>query len=174
MTSTTHSNTFFAAGQYPGLPEQYRPIIITDHFKAPDNVGHIIRLAANIDALKVLVLTDNPYRKSKINKTAGAAISSVEIHYITQDQLWQYIPEDYILTGLETSQDSQNIFSTQLPAKLAVVLGNEQFGINHQLLQQCNMKVHIPMPGIIKSMNVSHAASVCLFQWYNQHVEKFK
>jgi len=168
----THSNTFFSREHYNEIPENYRPIIVTDHFSTPSNLGNIIRLAANIGALKVIALTNQDLRASKIKKTAGAAHAHIPVEYIETTELKQHIPEDYALIALETCTGSKNLFQFQLPDKMALVLGNEKYGIHPELLQLCKTAIHIPMCGPIKSMNVSHAASVCLFHWYYQTASK--
>ncbi len=165
----THSNTFFSQENYKAIPESYRPIIITDHFSTPSNLGNIIRLAANIGAAKVIALTHQDLRTSKIKKTAGAAHAHIPVEYIETDILLQHIPKDYTLIALETCTGSKNLFQHELPDKMALVLGNEKKGIHSELLHLCKEAIHIPMCGPIKSMNVSHAASVCLFHWYYQN-----
>jgi tRNA G18 (ribose-2'-O)-methylase SpoU len=165
----THSKIFFSKYNVNPLDDSTKPVIITDNFSTPENIGHIIRLAANVGALKVVVLRSENLRKSKIKKTAGTAIDHIPLVFSETDRLQEHIPEDYTFTALETAEGAKNIFNTSLPDKLALVLGNEKYGISDSLLKLCNLKVYIPMPGTVKSMNVTHAASVCLFEWLRQH-----
>jgi len=165
----THSNTFFTNNPQKELNDSIRPIIITDNFSTPENIGHIIRLAANVGTLKVIILGSENMRKSKIKKTAGAAFDHIQLIFSDTERLNELIPNDYSLTALETVNGAKSIFSTKLPDKMALILGNEKYGISNELLNMSRLKVFIPMPGTIRSMNVSHAAAVCLFQWYSQH-----
>lgn len=164
----THSNTFFEQEGYREIPQEYQPIIITDHFSTPTNLGSIIRLAANIGAKKVIAISDQDFRISKVKKTAGAAHGHIQVEYIEENALHNFLPDGYQLVALETCSGSKNIFQEQLPDKMALILGSEKYGIRPELLAKCAKAVHIPMCGPIKSMNVTHAASVCLFQWYYQ------
>jgi len=123
----THSKQFFSRHEIEPLPKHISPIIVADSFSTPSNVGSIIRLGANIGALRVIVINGEHLRESKIKKTAEP-----------------------------------------LPEKMVLVLGNEKFGMSEKILMQCQEIRYIPMPGKIKSMNVSHAASVGLFEWYRQ------
>jgi len=164
----THSKIFFSKTKVDELKEDRKPILITDSFSTPENIGHIIRIAANVGALKVVVLHSENVRRSKIKKTAGTAIDHVQTVFSTTQELQDHIPDGYTLTALETSDGAKNIFTTTLPDKMALVLGNEKSGIREELLKKCRLKVFIPMPGPVKSMNVSHAAAVCVFQWLNQ------
>ena len=166
--TNTHSKIFFSETEVREIPAEQRPIVITDNFSTPENIGHVIRLAANIGALKVIVLGENSLRASKIRKTAGTSFDHIQVEFITTEKLPNHIPEDYTLTALETVSGAENLFFTKLPDKMALILGNEKYGISTELLNMSSKKTFIPMPGPIKSMNVSHAAAVCLFCWMGQ------
>ncbi len=127
-------------------------------------------MAANVGALRVIVLNGEHLRESKIKKTAGAAYSQVEVVFCDLNELNRYIPEDYVLVALETAGEAQSIFEP-LPAKMVLVLGNEKQGMSHEMLRRCQFIRFIPMPGAIKSMNVSHAAGVAIFEWYRQYLK---
>lgn len=162
----THSKYFFDESNTGKLPEGNDVIIITDNFSTPENIGSIIRLAANVNASQVIVVGSEDCRQSKVKKTAGAAIGHVKVSWQTADNL--SIDDGYELVALETVEGAKNIYETELPARMALVLGNEKYGVSQGFLDKCESAIYIPMPGAIKSMNVSHAASVCLFEWYRQ------
>ncbi len=165
----THSKIFFENNTAKELDDSIKPILITDNFSTPENIGHIIRLAANVGALKVIVLGSENMRKSKIKKTAGTAFDHIQLVFSDIKRFEKHIPDDYTLAALETVTGAENIFNTKLPDKMALILGNEKHGISSELLNMSKIKLFIPMPGTIRSMNVSHAAAVCLFQWLSQH-----
>ena len=165
----THSKIFFSKHTDREPAGSIKPILIADNFSTPENIGHLIRLAANVGALKVVVLGSENLRKSKIKKTAGTAIDHIPLVFSTFENLKEQIPDDYTLTVLETAEGAKNIFSTKLPDKMALILGNEKHGVREELLDISRVKIFIPMPGTVKSMNVSHAAAVCLFQWLSGH-----
>jgi len=167
--TNTHSKIFFSENPVKSIEDDIKPILITDNFSTPENIGHIIRLAANIGVLEVIILGSENLRKSKIKKTAGTAIDHINLVFSTYEDFHEHIPDDYILTALETSEGAKNIFTTNLPDKMALILGNEKSGIREELLNACKLKVFIPMPGSVKSMNVSHAAAVCVFKWLYDH-----
>ena len=151
--------------------DEYKPIIITDSFKTPANIGNILRLGTNIGACKIITIENITLKDRKIRKTAGAAFDHIPLITTDLANFQSFIPSDYTLTALETCTGAQNIFQCQLPSKMALVLGNEIRGISPELLTLCQSAIYIPMPGSVKSMNVSHAAAVALFQWLNQHLK---
>jgi len=145
-----------------------RPVIIADNLRTPENMGSVLRLAGNIGAEKVLFINDNKdniVRNWKIKKTASGAEKKVNWKIISQNELLENIPKGYKIVAIETSENSQNIFETELPGKIAFIVGNEVFGINDDLLKLAEIPVFIPVPGQISSLNVTHALSIALFEW---------
>ncbi|PLX11709.1 MAG: TrmH family RNA methyltransferase [Marinilabiliales bacterium] len=167
---TTHSKLLFNNGI---LPENYfPPIIIGYNIKTPENMGNIIRLADNVGCQEVFFITDNKnQRESKIKKTASSSFNSVKWSFCDIMELQSEIPKDYIWIGVETSSDSKNIFSSDLPQKVAVVVGNEINGIDSKILDMCEKIVHIPLVGNNTSMNVSHALAVAIFEWQRRQLK---
>ena len=51
---------------------------------------------------------------------------------------------------------------------IALIIGNENFGISDAVLQQCNVTTHITMYGNNSSMNVVQAAGIALYEITNQ------
>lgn len=146
------------------------PIIIADRLRTPENMGLILRLAGNINALTTLFISEegHKFKKHKIIKTSSGAVTKVNWKIIKQSELIDLIPDDYEIVALETSQDANSIFSVTLPKKIAFIIGNEVTGISHEVLSHANKKVYIPIPGPISSLNVSHALSIALFEWLKQ------
>lgn len=163
-----NANRFFENTSYhPSWP--YPPIIITDHLKTPENLGQIIRLAGNVGCSKVLAVHEDINLKlSKVRKMADVAGKVVDWQFCTKEEVLQLLPKGYILTALETAPHSKNIFAHTLPQKMALLVGNESKGISNYFLQKAEVRIHIPVMGPIKSLNVSHATSVCLFEWIRQ------
>ena len=167
QTMETNSIAFFNDQIYPALT--CKPIIAAWQIINPENIGSLIRLADNIGAEDVFILGDDfQLRMSSIKKTAGLSFNNVRLSFISPEDFFAQLNLDYQLVAIETSEDSTNIFTASLPQKIAFLLGNERNGLPAEILQKCSLKVHIPMTGKCKSMNVSHALSVALFEWQRQ------
>lgn len=159
---TIHSRELFD-GKSSGPDDA--PVIIADLLKTPENIGSLIRMAANIGIKRIISIETEPHRESKIRKTACMAWDYVELIHATKENYGEYVPEGYEMVALETSSISQNLYNAELPRKMALVVGNEVDGIRMELLGDCPLHVHIPMTGPATSMNVSHATCVALFEW---------
>jgi len=148
----------------------YKPIIIADQIRTPENMGSILRLAGNIGAGKTLFISDvaHTFKNYKISKTASGAANKVDWKIIKKEDVTNYLPEDYNIVALETTIDAEDIYQFQFPEKIAFIIGNEVAGISGDLLNLAHHKVLIPIPGPISSLNVSHALSIALFEWLRQ------
>jgi len=164
-----HSKELFKDISLPA--NYYPPIIVAYELKTPENVGNIMRLADNIGCKKLLLVTSGiESRTSKIRRTASSSFNAIDWEYCIASELNQKIPEDYTWVAIETSNDSENIFKSKLPEKIAFFVGNEISGIDNHLLNKCHKIVHIPVYGNNTSLNVSHALAVALFEWQKRIV----
>lgn len=165
------SNDLFSSS----LPESIynsipRPIVIADSLLTPDNMGAMIRLSDNIGASEMIFLGIEPIKSiRRIRKCAASSRDNIRWHFTEETDLHKLIPADKIIVAIETATNATNIYETKLPADAAFIVGNESHGIREEILAQCDMVVYIPIPGPTRSLNVSHAASVALFEWYRQH-----
>jgi tRNA G18 (ribose-2'-O)-methylase SpoU len=147
-----------------------RPLIIADNLRTPENMGSVLRLAANIGAEKVYFIKndENKVRNWKIKKTASGAEEKIDWMFIEKENLNTFIPDDYEMIALETSGKATNIFKTKLPENIAFIIGHEVYGISKEMLNISSRIVYIPVPGVISSLNVTHALAIALFEWLRQ------
>ncbi len=161
-----NANRFFDRLDYKFPDSVNPPIIITDNLKTPENLGHIIRLAGNFGCEKVLAVNEKEeLRKSKIRKMAEVAGNVIEWQFCSQEEAFSQIPDDYKIVVLETAPNSENIYNAFIPKNIALVVGNEVSGTSPFWIEKADYLYHIPMVGKIKSLNVSHACSMFLYEW---------
>lgn len=165
----TNSVTFFKTNENISIPENSQLIIAVWEIINPENIGRVIRLAHNVGAKKVILINEEiNFRESKIKKTAGFSFEKMEWEFISSKEFKTYLNSNFKLVVLETCDGSKNIYAVKLPKKIILLAGNESFGIPPEIIQKSELKIHIPMPGDCKSMNISHALSVASFEWYRQ------
>jgi len=163
-----NANQFFRNKQFHS---DAKPLIACCGLQTPENLGSILRIAGNIGCTKVYLI-DSPaeFRESKIKKTAGAAYGKVQWETLSKAQFLSSYPKDYQLIALETAPEATNIYQAEIPLKSLFILGNESDGIAEDILEQCHQQIYLPMPGPVKSMNITQALTACVFEWVRRYV----
>jgi len=154
------ANNFFKQNDFFG------PNIIIDGLTSPDNIGSILRLAGNIGCKRVILTETIDFTQNKIKKIARNSIQYIAIEHMTYKEIQENFNN---LVAIETTSEANNIYETNFLKDITFIVGNEKRGISNELLKITNQQVFIPMPGHVKSLNVSHALSIALFEWYRQN-----
>lgn len=162
---------FFSALEVPTVGPGCELILVAWRFKTPENIGGVMRLAGNLGVKRVVAVESHigNVNWDKLKRVARTAFDCTDLVRVPEAEVWQAIPNDYAKVALETAPSSQNIFKTVLPQKMALFLGNEQAGLPVYLVERCDLCLHIPLAGGVRSMNVAQAATVAAFEWYRQH-----
>ena len=143
-------------------------VLVLDNVRSLHNVGAVFR-TADAFALEKLYLcgvTGRPPHRD-ITKTALGSTESVAWAHAatTLEAARQLQAAGYQLVAVE--QTTASVLLPQFrPAPgrpLALVLGNEVFGVDDEVLALCEAAVEIPQFGTKHSLNVSVAAGVVLW-----------
>lgn len=147
-----------------------RPIyIILDNVLDTYNVGSIFRLADAVAAEKIYLCGEtltppNP----RIKKASISTWKWVEWEYSKSagnalENLKSQIPN---LKIIAIEQDARSIrfdlVKYELP--LAVVVGNETYGVAKEVLDMADLIVELPMFGVNKSLNVMVSCGIVLYE----------
>lgn len=168
------SNTLFEQIKTEDIYQRVpRPMLIADHLLTPDNIGAMIRLADNIGATEVCFLgREEDHRLGKVRRAAASSRDNIKWYFSEETDLHKIVPEGKTIVAIETADNATCIYDTQLPENVAFIVGSESHGLSDDLLAQCDQVVYIPVPGPTRSLNVSHAAAVALFEWQRQMLNK--
>jgi tRNA G18 (ribose-2'-O)-methylase SpoU len=115
-------------------------------------------------------ITATPPHKD-IAKTALGATESVDWEYAENvvDLVYQLQKENIKVFLIEQTDDSVFLNQFQFSKeKMAIVLGNEVFGVTEELLPICTGAIEIPQHGTKHSLNVTIAAGIVLWEYLKQ------
>lgn len=149
-------------------------ILALDSLQDPGNMGTIIRTAdsANINQIIINKTTVDPYSPKVIRSTMGAIYRT---NIIEVEDLKATLKEmklkgfQIITTDLKATQ---SIYDINYNNKTVVVIGNEANGVSQEILQTADKKVIIPMLGKTESLNASIAASIMIYEYVRQKIQK--
>lgn len=166
----TDSQTLF--DQQKQLKKIHAPFIIAIDPQTPANVGSVYRLA-DATASEKIIFVQKTINRFENNKTVKRVSRDTQVSIDTEYWSYEKFDTDYLtlpeLIAIEITSLSKSIFDSSLPKNCSFVVGSERNGIPNNILQKCTAAVHIPMYGNNGSMNVSHALSICLYEWHRQH-----
>ncbi len=171
-TRYTSANALFTENETNFWTKENAPILVGVGIRTPENIGGLIRLAGTIGCAKVLFAEDTVNHKiSKIKKAATNGFVKVDWKFIGLDNWTDEIPDDYTIIAMETTPDAKMIYDIDFPEKVAIVVGDESYGIYMESLHKCDKQLYIPMNGSVKSLNVVQAAGVTLYELLRQRIK---
>ena len=147
-------------------------IVILDNIRSMNNVGSIFRTcdAFAVEKIYLCGITATPPHKD-IAKTALGATESVDWEYAENVvELVQHLKKNNTKVFL-IEQTDNSVFLNRFqfsPEKIAIILGNEVFGVTEALLPICDGAIEIPQHGTKHSLNVTIAAGIVLWECLNR------
>jgi len=160
-------------------------VVVANNLRSTHNVGSLLRTAEGLGIDAVYLCGYTPYPTSdtddrlphiarkltaQIHKTALGAENVIRWKHIdtlalTIDELRQ---QDYRIVALEQDQKSVKLSDyVRGDKKIALVLGNERYGLSNDELQLVDDIIEIPMKGSKESFNVVQAAAIAMYSLVN-------
>jgi len=158
------------AGGHGGL------IVLLDGVEDPHNLGAIIRTALAAGAQGVVI----PERRAvgltdTVARASAGALAHLPIARVTNlARAMEELKEaGYWLIGLDETAD-KSYTQVDYTSPVGIVLGGEGKGLHELTRKRCDFVVSLPTSGPVKSLNVSVAAGVVLFEALRQRGAKAK
>lgn len=144
--------------------------ILIDGVQDPGNVGTLLRTAAAAGIGQALLAPGCAAAWSpKVLRAGQGAHFALAIH--EEADLAGFMA-DYEGTAAVTCLDgASSLFAAPLAGPIAWVFGSEGQGVRAELIEAAALRIRIPMPGAVESLNVAAAAAVCLFEMVRRRLE---
>lgn len=148
--------------------EKLPVMVVMDNVRSMHNVGSTFRTADAfaISGIALCGITAQPPHR-EIHKTALGATESVEWkHYESTRAACEALrAEGYLIMAVEQVENSiaLNDFKPQRDQKLAIVFGNEVFGVEEEIVALADGCIEIPQFGTKHSLNISVTVGVVLW-----------
>jgi len=140
-------------------------IIILDEITDPHNLGAVLRTADACGAHGVII----PKRRAVgltavVSKTSAGAVEYIPVARVTNIA---HTIDELKKNGIWVAcadMNGDDYFNAPLDGPIAVVIGNEGFGVGRLIKDKCDFSVKIPMYGHISSLNASVAAGLIMYE----------
>lgn len=176
QTKENHAG-IIAAIQFPiySVDQLQDFVVVLDSLEIPGNVGTIYR---TLDACGVTgVILVNPITKPTNPKLTAAARGTnliIPTVTMTYEEAQTYLESQRYTIYLGEPKLGQDYQSYTYKGKIAIVVGNERFGIHEEWYSHPHQKVFIPMQGNNNSLNVGVATSILVYEAAMQRIFKKK
>ena len=156
-----HYNTNFTKRTFP-------IILVCDNVTNAPNIGSLFRIADAFGVEKLILCGPDVSLGRKMTKTSRATEKVVNFE-LAEDALVtvETLKSDgYQIISLEITSTSKSIntfqFSKSKP--IALIIGDENFGVSNTILKQSDAIIHIDMFGQNSSMNAVQATNIALYE----------
>jgi TrmH family RNA methyltransferase len=153
--------------------------LFLDDIRDPGNLGTIMRTADWFEIHHIFCSRESvdAYNPKVVQSTMGA-LCRVKVYYFETTDFLKEIRriESFPLIG--TLLEGDNIYTSELPGKGVIVLGNESRGISEELQEELNVRLTIPAHGnrseSSESLNVATAAGIVMAEFRRRPVNYSK
>lgn len=145
--------------------------VVLENVFDPHNISAVMRSCDAVGIQDVYVLNSRIPRHKKWGvKSSSSAAKWLTIHQFTEVQpCFDALREKYdrVMTT-HLSSDAVSIYEMDFTGSLALVFGNEHSGVSDDIRALADGNFIIPQVGIIKSLNISVACAITIYEAYRQ------
>ena len=150
-------------------------MLIFDSIIDPQNFGVCFRVSSLVGVDAIVVTYDNSCIITDIVHKISCGASLI-IHVIKVVNLVRFLnlikKKNIYVVG--TSEKSKlSLYAESLNVSLALVMGAESCGLRYFTMKNCDSVISVPIYGYVKSLNISIAVSVILFEILRQKMYNF-
>jgi tRNA (guanosine-2'-O-)-methyltransferase len=145
--------------------------VVLENVSDPHNISAVMRTCDAIGIQDIYVLNSviGKYKKWGA-KSSSSAAKWLTIHQFTDVKTcFEALRNNYQkIYTTHLSTDAVGLYDLNLTESVALVFGNEHSGVSDELIELSDGNFIIPQVGIIKSLNISVACAVTLYEAYRQ------
>ena len=145
--------------------------VVLENVQDPHNISAVMRTCDAVGIQDIYILnTQIPKHKKWGAKSSSSAAKWLSIHQFTDarecfDMLRQRYDKIYTT---HLASDAISLHEIDFTQKVALVFGNEHGGVSEETIALSDGNFIIPQVGIIKSLNISVACAVSVYEGYRQ------
>ena len=145
--------------------------VVLENVQDPHNISAVMRTCDAVGVQEVYVLNTRIPRHKKFGpKSSSSAAKWLTIHqFDNAENCFAELRKKYnrILTT-HLAADAIQLYEIDFTGSVALVFGNEHSGVSDDIRALADGNFIIPQVGIIRSLNISVACAVCLYEAYRQ------
>lgn len=145
--------------------------VVLENVFDPHNISAVMRTCDAVGIQEVYILNNRiPRHKKWGARSSSSAAKWLTVHQFTDaKECFAELRKKYkkILTT-HLSSDAVGLYEINMTEPIALVFGNEHNGVSDEIRELADGNFIIPQVGIIRSLNISVACAVTLYEAYRQ------
>ena len=161
----TERLTNVLAKRQPGLT------VVLENVRDPHNISAVMRTCDAVGVQDVYILnTKIELHEMWSSKSSSSAAKWLTVHQFTNaEECFAALRKKFSkIYTTHLSTDAVYLYEINLTESVALVFGNEHSGVSDDIIGMADGNFLIPQVGIIKSLNISVACAVSLYEAYRQ------
>jgi tRNA (guanosine-2'-O-)-methyltransferase len=145
--------------------------VVLENVFDPHNVSAVMRTCDAVGIQDVYILNNRiPPHKKWGYRSSSTAAEWLSVHQFTDaEECFITLRKKYKkIIASHLGERSVTLHQLDLTEPVALVFGNETFGVSDEIMKYVDGTFIIPQVGIIKSLNISVACAVTLYEAFRQ------
>jgi tRNA (guanosine-2'-O-)-methyltransferase len=142
-----------------------------ENVQDPHNISAVMRTCDAVGIQDLYVLTTRIPRHEKFGvKSSSSAAKWLTVHaYDDLEACLKAVRERYgKLYCTHLGMEARDLYEMDFTQSMALVFGNEHSGVSPEMVAACDGNFLIPQVGMIRSLNISVACAVTVYEAYRQ------
>jgi tRNA (guanosine-2'-O-)-methyltransferase len=145
--------------------------VVLENVQDPHNISAVMRTCDAVGIQDIYILnTKIPRHKKWGFRSSGSAKQWLTVHeHSNVEQCFEVLRKKYDkIFATHLSNEAVSVYDINFTEKIALIFGNEHSGVSDEVLKHADGNFIIPQMGIIKSLNISVACAVTLYEAFRQ------
>ena len=146
--------------------------VVMENIHDPHNFSAVLRSCDAVGVLSVnLLYTVEAFPRIGRKSSSSASKWIERRKFMSVDECYGTLrAEGYRIHATRLTNHASSLYDLDLTRPVALVFGNEHRGVSEEAGEKADGNFHVPMMGMIQSLNVSVAAAVSLYEALRQRV----
>jgi tRNA (guanosine-2'-O-)-methyltransferase len=145
--------------------------VVLENVFDPHNVSAVMRSCDAVGVQEIYVLTTRIPRHMRWGfRSSSSAAKWLTIHqFDNAEECFSALRRRYqVILTTHLASDAVSLYEVDFTGRTALVFGNEQDGVSTEIRAMADGNFVIPQVGMIRSLNISVACAVSLYEAYRQ------
>jgi len=145
--------------------------VVMENVHDPHNISAVMRTCDAVGIQELFVLNTVIGRHDYFGKRSSASAAGwLTVHQFnnTEECFDALRKKNYNIVATHLGEQAHSLYELNLTEPVALIFGNEHAGVTKEALALCDGNFIIPQVGMVRSLNISVACAVSLYEGLRQ------